>query len=346
MNKDVLVIYHLEDNDGVCSAAMMTNYLLTQKAKMSSYNNLFKFNNVKLYGATYKMLNDLYETGESGMNEFFNKYSMVIMLDISFNNPKGMLYLKKKFKNGFVWIDHHAPIINQSFKDGFDDVHGVRSADRSTILNTYKYLYDPLDEMYRNKTVNSVLFYLSAYDSWTHEKHGLPFDVVRAVNTYFTTASKLKVEWWLREFHDGFTFIETLVDNIDNNGDDISEYASIGQQICDKIDADNEQLITQNGDYSWTLGDTNRKICVVVNSGPSNSVMFKTLKGTEYVNGAVLKKTNADDWIISLYNINDDDTFNCGVYLKETYGGGGHKGAAGATLSQETFIKMIKDKRI
>ena len=28
------------------------------------------------------------------------------------------------------------------------------------------------------------------------------------------------------------------------------------------------------------------------------------------------------------------------------YGGGGHKGAAGATLSQETFIKMIKDKRI
>jgi len=82
MNKDVLVVYHLEDNDGVCSAAMMTNYLLTQKAKMSAYNNLFKFNNVKLYGATYKMLNDLYETGENGMNEFFSKYSMVIMLDI------------------------------------------------------------------------------------------------------------------------------------------------------------------------------------------------------------------------------------------------------------------------
>jgi nanoRNase/pAp phosphatase (c-di-AMP/oligoRNAs hydrolase) len=49
---------------------------------------------------------------------------------------------------------------------------------------------------------------------------------------------------------------------------------------------------------------------------------------------------------MSLYNIYDNDNFNCGTYLKENYNGGGHVGAAGCTITNTKFIKILKTKKI
>ena len=74
--------------------------------------------------------------------------------------------------------------------------------------------------------------------------------------------------------------------------------------------------------------------------------MFKCLKGTDIRHGLVFKHHPNGNWVLSMYNINDDEEFHCGEFLKEKYNGGGHKGAAGCTLTQEQFIEILKNKRI
>ena len=43
----------------------------------------------------------------------------------------------------------------------------------------------------------------------------------------------------------------------------------------------------------------------------------------------------------------DKDTdFSCGQYMKDNYGGGGHKGAAGGRLNLDQFNKLISECKI
>ena len=79
--------------------------------------------------------------------------------------------------------------------------------------------------------------------------------------------------------------------------------------------------------------------------GPSNSVMFSSVKD-KVDNGIVFKRDKSGSWVISLYNTTDGDEFHCGDYMKKRYNGGGHSGAAGGTVSERDFIKILKDKRI
>ena len=49
---------------------------------------------------------------------------------------------------------------------------------------------------------------------------------------------------------------------------------------------------------------------------------------------------------MSLYNTRNDITFDCGAYLRQKYGGGGHVGAAGCTLENEQFFEIIRKKEL
>mgnify|MGYP002517748203 CR=1 FL=1 len=189
MNK-YLLIYHKEDNDGVCSAAIVANQI--KKMNKEDYSLIY-------FPATYKLLSDLYLKGEEYLNEYFDNYTHVIMCDVSFNEYKAMIYLKNKFKQNFIWFDHHLPIIKESFKHKFDNLNGVRDHTRSTILNVYKYFYDEFDILYNNKKAPKLLWYLSTFDSWTHKENNLDFEEVMYVNTSITKTSNLSLSFWLQE---------------------------------------------------------------------------------------------------------------------------------------------------
>jgi nanoRNase/pAp phosphatase (c-di-AMP/oligoRNAs hydrolase) len=74
--------------------------------------------------------------------------------------------------------------------------------------------------------------------------------------------------------------------------------------------------------------------------------MFKCLRKKGIRHGLVFKHQPDGNWVLSMYNINDNDNFHCGDFLRAKYNGGGHKGAAGCTLDEKTFIKILKNKRI
>jgi len=329
MDKKYLLIYHAEDNDGVFSCAIIYNYL-TIELHVKPKDIVFE-------GATYKAIADLYNSEDDIIN-LKEEYTNIIMTDISFNNVKIMQYLKKHFGHNFIWIDHHAPIIKESHQQGFDDIEGLRDTTRSAILNAYKYLYDPFDEKYNNKTLPEYFRILSGWDSFTYEQEGYSLDYVRNVNVGTNITFKLNI-----------TAIIEVVNKILNDND-YGEYIidglyDKGQSINEYEDEKNRQLIDNYGDYTWTVDG--RPACALFLQGPSSSLIFEScLPHTK--NGIVFKRDKYGYWVISLYNTKReyDKEFHCGEYLKKTYKGGGHAGAAGCTILEKQFVKILNAHKI
>ncbi|MCH5166925.1 MAG: hypothetical protein J1F35_03445 [Erysipelotrichales bacterium] len=328
MEDKALVLYHKEDNDGVFSGALFRNYFI--------YDLQLENENVICQGLDYNDVKKIDKEYIDNISEFF-KY--IVITDISL--PVDLMnYIYNLFGNEFVWIDHHAPIIKeaeQKYKAS-ETWTGVRQTDRSAILCAYKYLYDPFDECYNHKYIPELLRILSAWDSFTYKENGYELDYVRGFNKAVNQEVKLNI-----------IKASEIIDYEDYEMDAFIEKCNaIGKSIVEYEDYINNSLVESSADIEWTIGEENRKAAMLVMQGPSSSLIFESLKNTDIKNGIIFKyncKENA--WVISLYNINEDDKdFHCGEYLKTNYKGGGHLGAAGCQVSFSQFLEMMKSKHI
>lgn len=348
--KKYLIIYHKEDNDGVFSGALFYDYLIN---KMGC-----KLEDLCFIGADYNMLAEF--SKDNKVEDLHKDFEHLIMTDISFNDVSYMKKLWKEFGNDFIWCDHHAPIIKASYENHFDDVPGIRDTKRSAILNVWKFLYDQFDEAYNKKKVPELLRILSGWDSWSYEREGYEFDYVRNINKGTTIKYNLSLGKAREVVHDlvDVYFNGVTGDNMyvtEKDAPLIKELHEFGKQLNEYDDIINKGIIETAGDTSWQiiLHDEDkpehplvRKCCVIFHQGATNSTMFKSLRNTDIKNGVVFKHNPNGNWTISLYNINDNDWFHCGEYCKTKYNGGGHAGAAGCQISQEQFIKILKNKTI
>ena len=115
-----------------------------------------------------------------------------------------------------------------------------------------------------------------------------------------------------------------------------------------------EGIIKTSGDCSWWVQfeDEDKglplfhKACAIFHQGATNSTMFKCLKNKGINHGLVFKHSPNGNWVMSMYNINEDECTHCGEFLKKKYNGGGHKGAAGCTFTEAQFIKILNNKII
>lgn len=330
--KDYLVVYHKEDNDGVMSCALAVKFI---KMQNKTYD---------LLGVNYNDLAKLWDA--CTVQHWHENYENLIMTDISFGDPRIMKTLKENFGNRFSWVDHHAPIIKESFKHGFSDLNGVRDTAKSAILCMYQYLYDPFNECYNEKSCPELLVILSAWDSFSYEREGYELRYVQAVNMGVNFSYNLNVERMLDlldyimmerdgKYYDALSIEDSLIHELWLSGATILEYNN-------SVYA---QLMENNAEHDWTVGPDNRPASVLFMQGASNSTMFATVKDKSK-NGIVVKRTHDGHWGLSLYNTNTDDTFHCGEYLKKKYKGGGHVGAAGCLLTDRQFNKMLKTKHL
>lgn len=327
MKNKYLIIYHKEDNDGVFSGALAYNYVKEYLGKTD----------IVLFGTEYNELNKLWTFGE-----VYNwEYDNIIMTDISFNYPEAMQYLYNKFGNKFVWVDHHTPIIKESFKYKFDACPGLRDSSNSAIINIYKYLYGQFGENCTNKKIPELLRVLSAWDSFTFEREGYELDFVSKVNIGINYMYNLDIEKVIVLLRNLVVFGEDS--DVEANNSYIQSAYTIGDIILTYKRQEDERLIKNCGDFNWTVDG--REACALFIQGPSNSQIFNSAKDT-VKNGIVFKRMTDGNWGISLYNTNLDDTFHCGEYLKKNYKGGGHVGAAGCQVSEKEFKRMLKTKTI
>lgn len=359
-NSKVLIIYHKEDNDGLFSMAIAYNYL--------QYELKLPADNIDIKGADYDLLNhisnDIIDGEMTELDIIIEKYDFVIMTDISFNNFSYMKKLYKNLGNHFIWIDHHAPVIKQSVIEKVDGIQGLRDSSRSAILNMYRFFYDPFDNAYSNKDNKIELFrILSAWDSFSFEREGYSKSYVMHINTGINNTYMLDAHRIINlvygiiypnvENDNGGEYRERVNDDefVYGIGDDfvvndeyyhlINEMYYEGEKYNTIQDAKNHDVVKTYGE-AWKL-QNGRTAVVIFMSCATNSLWFSDVQ-KEYENGIVFKHLKNGSWSVSIYNTSDDDTFNCGAYMKEHYHGGGHIGAAGCQLSEEQFIEVLKKK--
>ena len=325
--KEYLIIYHKEDNDGVVSAALFVDHII--------YNLGKKREDIGLLPADYNTLNKM---DKKYLDNLISGHKNIIITDISFNDHNMMVYLYKKMGSNLIWIDHHWPVIKDSIAKKYDDIRGLRDIKNSALFNTYCFLYSPFGELDDVK-IPEIYKILSAYDSWSYEILGYTLQYARNVNTGFTFEYNLDIEQWIESVHYinsiGGTFKEhELIANMNTYGMTINNYEA----------KKNTMLMNSSADKGWVVND--RPAVALFSCGASNSQIFASLQNTVYKNGIVFKREQGKTWSVSLYNINEDPEFHCGNYLQDTYGGGGHQGAGGATLSDETFMNLLKTKRM
>ena len=332
-----LLIYHKDDNDGLISGALINKWLKFTYKKDAD---------ITLCPSTYSELSELWESGEVA-NSWNNEYDYIIMTDLSFNEVSAMKYLKNTFKNHFIWIDHHAPAIKASIKEGYGGLEGYRDTNQSAILNAYRYFYDPLNITRENGTLPNVLRVLSAYDSFSYEREGYEFDYVEAVNLGANSMYELDFDKCTQMLNDilYYDYTEYVWKASINNDYILANLEKCGKIIQKYERQKNKKIITDYGDGDWFIENTNRKCIVLFMQGQTSLIMFDSVKHL-YSNAAVFKRTSTGNWTMSLYNTNINDNFHCGEYLKEKYKGGGHSGAAGCTLPESKFLKMLKTKTI
>lgn len=345
--KKYLIIYHKEDNDGVFSGALFYDYLINRMG--------CKLEDLCFLGADYNMLAEF--SKDNKVEDLHKDFENLIMTDISFNDVSYMKKLWKEFGNNFVWCDHHAPIIKASFENKFSDIPGIRDTKRSAILNVWKFLYDQFDEAYNEKKVPELLRILSGWDSWSYEREGYEFEYVRNINKAVTVNYELKLGEARKLVHDLYVvYVEHQpsgkMSEVFKDGSLIEQLHETGKKLNEYDDQVMRDIIEKSGDRTWKLSIWNedkqevsyRNACAIFHQGQSNSTFFKSLIDTNCQNGIVFKHQPNGNWVVSLYNVKDGDSFHCGEFMKRSYKGGGHAGAAGCTLTEAQFIKVLKSK--
>ena len=168
--KNVLVIYHREDNDGVCSAAIVSQFL-------KSFDNPDV--NVQFFGSNYAELSEIWKEHvdpllahdeealtKTTITKWVSNFDQIYMVDISFSELDAMECIYKSKPDGdFIWCDHHRPIIEFSLANldryGFGNTPGIRRTDQSAILNTWEYMNNALGTTIQP---SRALVMLSDYD--------------------------------------------------------------------------------------------------------------------------------------------------------------------------------------
>ena len=396
MDKNTIIIYHKEDADGLLSAAICWNGLLgNDKHKimymlndsnncLNTYIHQFEYNNknsteIDLLGTTYAELSGLinqYGSYTNLIDSWSEKYKTIIMTDISFNETGAMKYLADKFNINFIWFDHHAPIINASYKEGFDTVPGSRETHCSAIMHVWKYFYGGLPVEFINNLDDEhipwIIRALSGYDSFNWEKHGIDFDTVFATSRGFEFYIKKDIKQAIQFASELITYyiLHHLIDpelisldDLDTEQyafektfeDKIEKIKDYGKTIIEYENYNWEYKLKEFGDFNWTLDghySGQRKAVALFTQEQTCSTYFKSLKETnpDIQNAIVFRKSNKNDgWSVSVYNINveDDKIYHVGNYLKKRYKkGGGHAGAGGAILTKLQFSRIMKTKNL
>lgn len=310
-----IYIYHHNDHDGIIAAGVLYNHL-SERRKQQVIFNMIDYN-VEL---NFDHIN-------------FGNCDEVYFLDYSFSSKHNQEEFKKLLErridgDDVVWIDHHKTSIGL-----FDDynITGIRNTALCGAAWTYLWCNDLMNSYYNlskeeasNKFhdceggIPVFLKYIDDYDCWK--------------KMYMAT----------NDFHYGLILsdprdliIERLLDKNIDGAFLYMEYQVIieqGKQIQAYLNFENKEYHIDMYGFEYTLPEEHGGLKCFCLNRKGNSIMFGD-KIKEY-DVVIPFYYNNGKWTYSIYSIKED--IDCSEVAK-TYGGGGHKGAAGFTISEFIF---------
>jgi oligoribonuclease NrnB/cAMP/cGMP phosphodiesterase (DHH superfamily) len=296
-------MYHLADLDGHCSGALARFFCEIE----GSYPCMFPMN----YG--YKVPEEIF-----GMDN-------VVMLDFSLDYDS-MSGLKEVFGDNFVWIDHHGPAINEMLELF---IHGKQKTGEAACELAWKY-YAPSFKETKGLDMPELVELLGRYDVWDQSdstrwsEEILPFQYGMRV---METCPKRNYAWWQDRFKEYIYPGASAFENKKRLYRVITEKQRDGRVILEYQKQQDRKYMDA---YAFDCKFRGQP-AVAVNRGMINSRSFESVYNPVIHTFMIAfsRKSNGK-YIVSVYS--EEEGIHCGIIAKE-YGGGGHAGAAGFTLS-------------
>lgn len=318
-NKNVIWVFHHTDLDGYASGHLVERFINEKQGLKDAVINLIP----------------------SDYNINFNKFDiqendMVWLVDLSFTEKTShvLKYLSNLTKN-LYWIDHHESNINLLKSDNILDkavenwricTIGGNKNKYSAAMLVYCTLFQSIPEdapMYIKLT--------SDWDTWTHDLPDSIYfnEAMNGLDNYKLVDEDLKVDQnsiWIKLWQEKESKNTPILDGIINKG----------KPIVDDRRKKNERYLRSNG-FEFDLFGLDVLVCNM----RSNSLLFgDKINDYDLVCPFVLQERNGKlIYTYSLFTAKED--VNCEEIAK-IFDGGGHKKAAGFSLSFNLFTDSIK----
>jgi uncharacterized protein len=294
--------YHSADLDGHCSGAIVKKFFPT--VELIGYN----------YGQPFPM--DEISGGDT-----------VVMVDVSL--PMEQMFELNERCGRLNWIDHHISAIKEhDAMCGDKPIPGLRRTDRAAC--------ELIWEFYSSHPVPEVVQYLGIYDSWRFAKHEEQF--IKQFQCGMRTIHETRPEYAMPDWEALFAGGSAL-EKIGDRGQVIWKYQlSQNEKTCGACAF--ETVLNPPRPAGTPPVEGNGLRCVAVNSNLMNSDVFRSVwDPAKYDAMLCFYRSNKGFWRVSIYS--DRPDVDCSVWVK-SYGGGGHKGAAGFRCEELPFALNVQ----
>lgn len=315
-----ICIYHSRDLDGWMSAAIV-KYWYTEHVKTGKFTSL---DNIDFLDWDY---------GDEIPN--LSEYDKVIMVDISFPKEE-MLNLWQNKGLNFHWVDHHVSAIkkmedaHENISSEMYPIQGFRNTQLAACELTWFYFMpdEPLPEIVR---------LLGAYDIFRHKNTNEEQKVLE-----FQYGARAYIE----NYNKAYYFLKQEIENDKSNmmeeilksGEGIYKYlCTEAQKIYKK--GFTIYLQEKTHDDGKIVGVKFRKF-ICFNKERFNLSNFNIDYYEDGYVGIASFFHDGKRWEVTLYS--DKDNVDCST-IAESFGGGGHKHAAGFKIENiDKFLSEIK----
>ena len=306
------ILYHRIDFDGICSYA-----IARESVELNS----------NIIGIPCSVTPFPWNRGDE--LPALDGFDTVFVLDICLPVP---VMKELSGKTHLVWVDHHATSIREMEDAGLGDLPGLRGTGVGACELTWQLLRS-------YEKIPACVELLSAYDVWDKER----FDwegTTLAFQYGMRNRYGLDAEAFRKNFTDGRFALE--------DGTDI---LSEGKAILRYVRETGTNGARSYG-FDVTVAGTMKGLALLTDTGSSGPYEREALdRGAEVIVLLNRLGDKRNDSGTTLYKVScfcpsGKPSVHLGEYLKDAYGGGGHEGAAGATLTEEQFFHILKTSRV
>ena len=237
--------------------------------------------------------------------ESIKEYENIFMIDFTLQPFSEMQQLNSICS--LIWIDHHASSIYDAKKCQFQaNGEQILDIDKAACELTWEYIY--------SSNIPKVVYLLGRHDVWDHtDPDTLPFQYGMRMESNTWPDNQ---DFWSQLFADKHT--STIIDR----GRIALEYETLqSKKYCKS--------------YAFETSINGYK-AICINRGMTNSKAFDSINTNEYdlMITFVRLRLPIKKWTVSLYTVHNN--IDCSAIAK-TFGGGGHKKAAGFQCSELPF---------
>lgn len=214
------------------------------------------------------------------------------------------------------WIDHHKTAIDDAYHAMFLASGGMLLFDgKSGCELTWEYMIGFQNAIPEKNPEPLIVHHLGRYDVWDH-----------------SDPDTLPLQYGMRLKRDTLPESKMWIDLLRDNAG-VPEIVEAGKTIMEYEKLQNEKFCKA---YAFET-EIDGKLSICINRGFTNSQIFDSIYNPEkhhYMVTFCRLKPPAGKWTVSLYSTRGD--IDCGVVAK-SFGGGGHKGAAGFQCEELPF---------